>query len=206
MTRRAAIYLRVSTGGDQTTDNQRQALEAVALRSGWTVVGIYDEVGKSGALGRDKRPEYDRLRRDATLRGFDVVLVWSIDRLGRSLRELLEFMEELNGFGVDLFVHEQALDTTTPSGRIVFQVIGAVAEFERHLIKERVKAGLTRARAEGKQLGRPPKPNPKTPEVLAARRAGQSVRCIAGEVGLSVGAVHKILKANSADLEIIQPE
>ena len=152
--RRAALYLRVSTDR-QSTDNQERELREIAARTGWDIVEVYCDHGISGAKGRDKRPAYDALLRDATRRRFDVVMAWSVDRLGRSLQDLVGLLSELHGLGIDLFLHQQGLDTTTPSGKAMYGMTGVFAEFERSMIRERVNAGLARARAQGKTLGRP---------------------------------------------------
>lgn len=154
MTRRAAIYLRVSTDG-QTTENQRRELAAVAERAGWQIVEIYEDAGISGAKGRDKRPAFDKLCKDAARRRFDVVAAWSVDRLGRSLQDLVAFLSDIHGFGIELYLHQQGIDTTTPAGKAMFQMLGVFAEFERAMIRDRVHAGLARAKANGKTLGRP---------------------------------------------------
>lgn len=192
MIKRAAIYLRVSTDG-QTTENQRRLLMEVADRAGWDVVEVYEDHGVSGAKGRDQRPAFDRLCKDANRRKFDVVMAWSVDRLGRSLQDLLTFLGELHAVGVDLFLHQQGVDTTTPAGKAMFQMMGVFAEFERAMIQDRIRAGLDRARAQGKRLGRPPLNEAKRDEILEARQRGLSVRRISTEVGLSVGAVHRIV-------------
>jgi DNA invertase Pin-like site-specific DNA recombinase len=153
--RRAAVYLRVSTL-DQTTANQERELREVASRMGCEIVKVYKDHGISGAKGRDKRPAFDALCRDAAQRKFDMVIAWSVDRLGRSLQDLVAFLSELHALKVDLFLHQQGLDTTTPAGKAMFQMMGVFAEFERAMIAERVRAGLRRAKDEGKQLGRPP--------------------------------------------------
>jgi DNA invertase Pin-like site-specific DNA recombinase len=152
--KRVALYLRVSTDG-QTTENQRLALEAVAEQRGWTVVATYGDNGISGAKGRAKRPELDRLLKDAGRAQFNVVMAWAMDRLGRSLADLIDTLRTLEAGHVDLFLHQQAIDTTTPAGRMFFHVTGAFAEFERDMIRSRVNAGLARARARGVRLGRP---------------------------------------------------
>src|SRR5204863_9124683 len=139
--KRAAIYLRVSTTG-QTVENQRRELEQVAERRGWTVAATYEDAGISGAKGRDKRPGLDQMLKDASRRKFDVVMSWAIDRLGRSLQDLLGTIQDLEAVGVDLYLDQQNIDTTTPSGRLLFQVTGAFAEFERTMIRQRVRAGL----------------------------------------------------------------
>src|SRR3979411_3076002 len=152
--KRAVLYLRVSTI-EQTTANQERELREVASRMGCEIVKVYKDHGISGAKGRNQRPAFNELCRDATLRKFDLVMAWSVDRLGRSLQELISFLSELHALGIDLFLHQQGLDTTTPSGTAMFQMLGVFAQFERAMIRERVRAGLKRARAEGKQLGRP---------------------------------------------------
>jgi DNA invertase Pin-like site-specific DNA recombinase len=151
---RIALYLCVSTS-EQTTANQRCEFETWAARSGHEIVAVYEDAGVSGTRGRDKRPGFDRMLKDAARRRFAVLAVWSVDRLGRSLQDLMWTLQELRAAGIDLFLHQQALDTRTPSGRAMFQILGVFAEFERAIIVERVNAGLARARAEGKRLGRP---------------------------------------------------
>jgi DNA invertase Pin-like site-specific DNA recombinase len=151
--KRVGIYLRVSTDS-QTSENQRRELEAVAARSGWHVVGFYEDAGISGAKGRDKRPGFDRLLKDATARNVNMIAAWSVDRLGRSLQHLVGFLTELQALGCDLYLHQQSIDTTTPSGRAMFQMCGVFAEFERAMIRERVNAGIARARDSGVKLGR----------------------------------------------------
>ena len=190
--KRAAIYIRVSTDG-QTVDNQRLELEQAAKRSGWKIVGIYDDNGVSGAKPREQREAFDRLCRDATRREFDVVMSWSVDRLGRSLQDLVGFLGELHAVGVDLYLHQQGIDTTTPAGKAMFQMMGVFAEFERSMIQERVKAGLRRARAQGKKLGRP-RVNGKTEKaIMAARAEGLGKRKIAKQLGIGVSTVNRIL-------------
>src|SRR3954465_14817267 len=152
--KRAVLYLRVSTI-DQTTANQERELRQIAAHMGCEIVKVYKDHGISGAKGRDKRPAFDALCRDATKRQFDVVMAWSVDRLGRSLQDLMGFLSELDAIGIDLFLHQQGLDTTTPAGKAMFQMMGVFAEFERAIIQERVRAGLARAKGEGKVLGRP---------------------------------------------------
>ena len=152
--KRAVLYLRVSTI-DQTTANQERELREVASRMGCEITHVYKDHGISGAKSRDERPEFDRLLRDAAQRKFDLVMAWSVDRLGRSLQDLVSFLSELHALRIDLFLHQQGLDTQSPSGKAMFQMMGVFAEFERAMIAERVRAGLRRAKDEGKQLGRP---------------------------------------------------
>jgi DNA invertase Pin-like site-specific DNA recombinase len=153
MNRLVGIYLSVSTD-EQTTKNQRQELEAVAARAGWEVVAFYEDAGISGAKGRGKRPGFDRLLEDATTRKINMIAAWSVDRLGRSLQDLVGFLGELQAVGCHLYLHQQAVDTTTPSGKAMFQMCGVFAEFERAMIVGRLNAGLARARASGVEMGR----------------------------------------------------
>lgn len=193
--RRVAIYLRVSTA-DQTTRNQRRELREVAERHGWHVVHVFEDAGLSGAKGRDERPGLDALLKAIARREVDMVAAWSVDRLGRSLIDLLGFLRELHAKNVDLFLYQQGLDTSTPSGRAMFQMLGVFAEFERAMIRERVNAGLARARADGTQLGRRKVEDTDAGKVAAARalRAkGMGLRRIARDVGLGVGTVMRLV-------------
>jgi hypothetical protein len=142
---------------------------------GCEIVRVYKDHGISGTRGRDKRPAFNKLCRDAARREFDVVMAWSVDRLGRSLQDLVGFLSELHALKVDLFLHQQGLDTTTPAGKAMFQMMGVFAEFERAMIAERVRAGLARARGEGKRLGRPPIAPELQKRILDPRASGGSV-------------------------------
>jgi DNA invertase Pin-like site-specific DNA recombinase len=168
--KRVGVYLRVSTD-EQTIDNQREALRAAAEARGWMVVEEFVDDGVSGTKGRDKRPGFDRLLQAVTRRRIDLVAAWSVDRLGRSLQDLVGFLGELRGAGVDLYLDRQAVDTTTPAGRALFQMLGVFAEFERSIIVERVNAGIARARLRGTKSGRPIGRPPLAPERDAAIRA-----------------------------------
>jgi DNA invertase Pin-like site-specific DNA recombinase len=195
--RRAALYLRVSTDG-QTVENQRLALEAVCEQRGWQVVQVYSDNGISGAKGRTQRPGLDALLKDASRGRFDVVMAWALDRLGRSLLDLLDTLGELEAAGVALILHQQAIDTTTPAGRMFFQVTGAFAEFERAMIRSRVRAGLERAKARGVRLGRP-KTGAKVEAVIRARLAtGEGIKKVAKAVGVGNGTVSRIKAAMAA--------
>ena len=192
--RRAAVYLRVSTL-DQTTANQERELREVAGRMGCEIVKVYKDHGISGAKGRDKRPAFDALCRDAAQRKFDMVMAWSVDRLGRSLQDLVGFLSELHALRIDLFLHQQGLDTTTPAGKAMFQMMGVFAEFERAMIQERVRAGLRRAKDEGKQLGRPRIAASLEERILAALKAPgrtEGVRKIAARFGVDPSTVQRI--------------
>ena len=151
--KRVAIYLRVSTS-KQDTNNQRRELLAVAARSGWDVVRVYEDAGISGAKGRDERPGLDAMLKAVNAREFDMVAAWSVDRLGRSLTDLLGILQSLHDKGTDLFLHQQGLDTSTVAGKAMFQMLGVFAELERGIIRERINAGLARAKENGTKLGR----------------------------------------------------
>jgi DNA invertase Pin-like site-specific DNA recombinase len=188
------MYLRVSTV-DQTTANQERELREIADRAGWEIVKIYKDHGISGAKGRDKRPAFDALCKAASAREFDVVMAWSVDRLGRSLQDLIGFLGELHATGIDLFLKQQGLDTSTPAGKALFQMMGVFAEFERSMIQERVRAGLARARSEGKRLGRPRIEPELEKRILAAlNKPGRTegVRKIAERFGVDASTVQRI--------------
>jgi len=152
-TKRAAIYARVSTDG-QTTENQLRELRLVAERNGWLIVQEFVDQGISGAKGREQRPAFDALWKCAIRKEFEVVMVWAVDRLGRSLSHLVNFLSEIHAKKVDLFIHQQGIDTTTPAGKALFGMMGVFAEFERAMIQERVKAGIKRVRAKDQRWGR----------------------------------------------------
>jgi DNA invertase Pin-like site-specific DNA recombinase len=189
--KRAAVYLRVSTV-DQTTANQERELRQIAGRSGLEIVKVYKDHGVSGAKGRDKRPQFDALLNDATKRQFDVVMAWSVDRLGRSLQDLCAFLSEIHSLGIDLFLHQQGIDTRTPAGKALFGMMGVFAEFERAMIQERVRAGLARAKDSGKRLGRPPLPKEKEDAIRAALAGGLSVRKTAAQFKVNPSTVQNI--------------
>ena len=192
--KRAVLYLRVSKQG-QTIENQRSELERVATAKGWRIVASFKDEGISGAFGREVRAQYDAMLKQGVQAKYDVVLAWDVSRLSRSLSELITTMDELHACGIDLYLHQQAVDTTTPAGKAMFQMCGVFAEFERGMLSERVKAGLNRARDEGKVLGRPTKiVNLKG--ILEDRLLGKTIRQIAKEQNLSIGKVHKVLKSN----------
>ena len=162
--KRVALYCRVSTDG-QTTENQRRELHAVIERNGWTIATEYIDHGISGAKGRKDLPQFDALLRAVARKEFDVVAAWSVDRLGRSLQDLVGFLSDLQAKNVDLYLHQQALDTSTPSGKAMFGMLGVFAEFERSII-QRVKQGLP---------GRAPREKPSVGPERAARSRTASV-------------------------------
>jgi DNA invertase Pin-like site-specific DNA recombinase len=189
---RAVLYLRVSTANGQTTDNQRLELEAVAGRNGWRVVEIYEDAGISGAKGREKRPAFDRMLKAAVRREFDVIMAWSVDRLGRSLQDLVAFLSDIHAKGIELYLHQQGIDTTTPSGKAMFQMMGVFAEFERAMVRERVLAGLKRARANGKKLGRPTISAAKERAIRADVAAGLGFRKIMARHRVGTSVIQRI--------------
>ena len=189
--KRAALYVRVSTDG-QTVENQTQELRQIAERRGWEIVETYGDAGVSGSKGRDKRPGLDQLLKDASRRKFDVAMSWAIDRLGRSLIDLLGTVQHLEACGVDLYLDQQNIDTTTPAGKLMFQITGAFAEFERSMIRQRVKLGLKRAVAQGRRLGRPPINDELERKARRELRKGTGILKVAKLVGLGTGTVHRI--------------
>jgi len=195
---KAALYLRVSTTNGQTTDNQRRELEAVAAQLKHEVIEIYEDKGISGAKGRDKRPAFDRLHHDITARKFDIVMAWSVDRLGRSLQDLIPFLEHIHAKQIGLYLHRQGVDTTTPAGKAMFQMLGVFAEFERAMIRERVVSGMIRAKAKGtksgKAIGRPELPEAKREAIrLAYERKEGSYRTLAKRFEVAVMTVRKAI-------------
>ena len=193
--KRVAFYLRVSTGS-QTVENQRLELQRVADQRGWHVVEIYSDNGISGAKGREQRPAFDRLCRDAAAGKLDLIAAWSIDRIGRSLAHLVEFVDELRAENVGLYLHQQQVDTSTAAGRAFLQMAGVFAEFEREIIRERVHSGLARARAKGKRLGRPTTVTDATERrIRKMLAAGTGKLKIARTLGVGTSTVQRIAAA-----------
>jgi DNA invertase Pin-like site-specific DNA recombinase len=192
MGKRVALYVRVSTDG-QSVENQKRELEAAAKRHGWNVVSVFSDQGVSGT--KESRPAFDKLLLGIQRKDFDVVAAWSVDRLGRSLIHLLGFLGELKAKGVDLYLHQQGVDTSTPGGKALFSMLGVFAEFERAMIVERVHAGLRRAKAQGKTLGRPRV----APEVESRIRRelgkGTGIKSTARKLGVGVGTVQRVKAA-----------
>lgn len=192
---KAVIYARVSTS-NQTCDNQISALRAAAARNGWKIVREIKDEGVSGAKGRTERPGWDELHHVVQRKEADIVLVWSMDRLGRSISELVGFMKELTAVGVDLYCEQQSLNTQTPSGRMCFAIFAAMGEYERELIRERVLAGLETARRNGRKLGRPSNVTAGTKAaVTELRQRGMSIGAIAKTLKIGVGTTVKFLAA-----------
>src|SRR3984957_6680901 len=181
---RVAIYSPVSTD-NQTTENKERELRAIAEHIGWTVVKVYRDKGVSGAKSRQDRPAFDALCKDASRRQFDLIAAWSVDRLGRSLQDLVGFLTEIHALGVNLFLHQQGVDTTTPAGKALFQMMGVFAEFERAMIQQRAKA-------QRKVLGRPSTQLEKVEAIKAGLRAGSAgIIKLAKLHGVGVGTVQR---------------
>ena len=197
MHKRAAIYVRVSTDR-QTVENQLRELRQIAERRGWEVVKEYDDAGISGSKARNDRPGLDEMLKDAQRRRFDVVMAWAIDRLGRSLIDLLGTIQQLETCGVDLYLDQQAIDTTTPTGRLMFQITGAFAEFERSMIRQRIRAGLRRAVEAGKQLGRPKIDPALEKRIQSQLRAGKGMLAVAKALGVGTSTVQRIAREMEA--------
>jgi DNA invertase Pin-like site-specific DNA recombinase len=192
---RTAIYARVSTTGQgQSPEMQVRELREYCERRSWQITSEYVDVGISGA--KESRPELNRLMADAHRRRFEAVVVWKFDRFARSVSHLLRALETFNALGIAFVSLSEQMDTSTPTGKMVFTVLGAVAELERSLIAERVRAGLRNARAKGKRLGRPPIVLDAA-RIAALRASGRSWRDIANELGISVGKVHAAAQQRS---------
>ena len=191
---RVGFYLRVSTAG-QTVDNQRLELQRVADQRGWQVAGEYVDHGISGAKGRDGRPALKRLEKDAAQGKLDVVAAWSIDRLGRSLSQVALLMADLAERNVALYLHQQQVDGTTSAGKAMLGMAAVFAEFERAVTIERINAGLARARAQGKRLGRPPVERRTETRIRKLRDKGMGKLRIARELGCGVSTVQRVLAA-----------
>lgn len=189
--KKVAIYSRVSTSS-QTVENQNRELEEVAKRLNWQIIATLCDEGISGAKGRDKRPAFDELMNLVSRKEVDMIACWSVDRLGRSLQHLVSFLDDISERGVDLYLHQQNLDTSTPSGRAMFQMISVFSEFERSMIQERVRSGLERAKASGVKLGRPRLELTKKQRIEKLLSTGKSINSVAKLVRVGTGTVHRI--------------
>ena len=198
-TPKVAIYARVSTTG-QTVENQLRELQAVAARHGWEVAGVFRDQAISGSRGREKRPGLDKLLQAVARREVDLVAAWSVDRLGRSLQDLLSVLGEIHAKGCELYLHQQGIDTRTPGGKALFQMMGVFAEFEREMIRERINAGLARAKAAGRIGGRPPVTSDKEARVRELLRDGMGIVKVAKQVGVGTSVAQRI----AAELKAVQ--
>ena len=192
--KKVCFYVRVSTD-KQTTENQINALREVAERSRYEIVKIYSDNGISGSKGREDRPGLQEMMKDAINRQFEIVMCWSIDRLGRSVTHLIEIMNELNDLKVDMFFAQQSIDTQTSSGRMIFGIFSSLASFEREIIRERVMAGLDRARKNGVKLGRPSSVNNGIRNaVLILKGNGVGVRETCRKLGIGCATYYSAIK------------
>ena len=195
MSNRCAIYSRCSTS-DQTVENQIRELKEIAERKGLIVVSQFSDEAISGAKGRDQRKGFDRLIKGAVRKDFDLILVWSVDRLGRSLQDLVSFLNEIHSVDCDLYIHQSGIDTTTPSGKMMFQMCGVFAEFERGMTSDRVKCGQERAKSQVKHIGRPSSLNEGlSHSIKYMREQGVGIRRIATDLKVGVSTVYKVLEA-----------
>jgi len=192
--KRCAIYTRVSTLS-QTTDNQLLELQKIAELKGYVVTEIFTDEGISGAKGREIRTGFNNIIKGAIKKDFDIILTWSVDRLGRSLQDLVSFLSEIHSVGCDLYIHQSGIDTSTPSGKMMFQMIGCFAEFELSIIRNRVIAGQQRAKSQGKHIGRPSNLNEGlTHSIKYMKGQGVGIRKIARELKVGIGTVYKVLE------------
>jgi DNA invertase Pin-like site-specific DNA recombinase len=201
--KRASLYVRVSTDR-QTVENQVQALTAIAEHRGWEIVAVYSDQGVSGAKGRKDRPDFDRMLTDASRGKFDVVMAFALDRIGRSLSDLLATIKHLKECNVGLFIDKanadgDVIDTTTAVGKLLFTIVGAFSEFERDMIVQRVRAGLDRARESGTKSGRPfgrPRIDPKKEGAIqrALAKGDKGLLKIAAQFGVGSGTIQRIKK------------
>ena len=197
MSKRVAIYARVSTADkNQTVENQLRDLQAMASRMDWIIVEVFTDAGISGAKGRDKRPAFDALLKGVTRKDFDLIAAWSICRLGRSLPDLVSFLGDIQSKGVDLYVHTQGLDTSTPSGAMMFQMLSVFSSYERVMIRERILSGLRRST---KKSGRNPMPADRLEAIKRSLKDGVGIRATARLHNASPNTVIKIARENMAD-------
>ena len=188
--KKCVIYSRVSTQG-QEVENQIKLLKQIANQKGYELVEIISDV-MSGAKGRKERKGFDKLIKGSIRKEWDSILVWSVDRLGRNLKDLVSFLDEINAVGCELYIHQSGIDTSTPAGKMMFQMVGMFAEFERSMISERVKLGMART---DKKLGRPTNMNQgMIHSIKFMREQGIGVKKIATDLSIGVGTVYKVLE------------
>jgi DNA invertase Pin-like site-specific DNA recombinase len=196
--KRVAVYVRVSTS-DQTCENQKRELRAWTRAAGHKVVCVFEDSGISGAYGLDKRPGFNAMLKAAVKREFDILAVWSSDRIGRSMPDLLEVLQTIRSTGTQLYLHTQGLDTTTPSGRALYQMLGVFSELEREMIVARVNAGIARARQQGtrsgKPIGRPKVSDAKERAIRAELAKGTGILKTARKLGVGTGTVQRIVNS-----------
>jgi len=189
-----AIYARVSTAS-QTVENQLIELRDAAKRLGWNVTHEVIDEGISGSKGRSDRPGFDRIFELVEQKAVGAVMAWSVDRIGRSLQDLVALMKELQRNSVDLYCHQQSINTATPAGRMTFSIFGALGEYERSLIIERIHSGIARAKAEGVRFGRPRVYGAEVrAQVIELRATGMRMRDIARQLGVGFGTVWRVCR------------
>ena len=194
MSKKVCLYARVSTTC-QSVERQLEELRLVAERNGWEIVDRYIDLGISGSTGRDKRPELDRMLKDSIKKKFDVVMCWSIDRLGRSLQNCLEILNDLSAKNIDLYFDQQSIDSTTPTGKLMFSMVSAFSEFEKEMIRERVMSGLENARKKGRIGGRPTNLSSTIKDkILQMKTEGKSIREIKNICSVGTSSVYKVLE------------
>ena len=192
--KRVALYVRVSTD-DQNVQNQIDVLHDVAKQRGWTVIEIYKDEGISGAKGKDRRPGFRKLCSDATNGKFDMIAAWSVDRLSRSLQDLVMFFNDMSALNVGLYLHQQSVDSSTPSGMAMLQMSAVFAQFERSMLMERIHAGIARARRAGKVFGRP-RVSSSVEQLIRRHRAnGVPIRKCAKLCGVGVSVVQRVARS-----------
>jgi DNA invertase Pin-like site-specific DNA recombinase len=189
---RVGIYLRVSTA-DQTTQNQRIELQRVAEQRGWNVIEVYEDHAVSGAKARDQRPAFQRMATDAAKGRINMVAAWALDRLGRTSRDVINFISDLPNQGVSLYLHKEQLDTSSPVGKLVLTIMAGVAEMERSRLVERINAGLARAKSQGKRIGRPTVASQIEQQILELRSTGMGMRKIAKQLNCGNSTVQRVL-------------
>lgn len=189
---RVALYARLGTDG-KTPETQLQELQKIADQNGWKVVQEFMDQGIRLSKGKDQRPKFDEMLQGVKEGDFDLIMTWSVDRLGRSLPHLISFLDELYLSKIDLFLHKQGINTTTPAGKMLFQMLDVFSEFERSMIQERVNTGLIRARAQGKQLGRPKVSTVVENKIRELRSTGKGIRKIANELRVGVSTVIRVI-------------
>ena len=193
MTKRVAIYARVSTS-EQSPENQVLELKEVAHHMKWSVIETYIDYGVSGAKDRESRASFKALCEASIRREFDIIMAWSVDRLGRSLQQLVAFLSDIHAKRIDLYHHKQGIDTTTPTGKAMFHLCGVFAEFERAIIRERVCSGLNRARNHGKILGRPRVKQGIEEEIIKHRKESMGIKKIARQLKIGVSVVQRVVR------------
>lgn len=192
---KVVLHTRVSDNR-QNPDNQINELKEIARRYDWTIIKKYCDHGISGAKGRDKRPAFDEMIKSGLRKEYDLVMFWAVDRASRNLTDLVQMMDDLNSKNVGMYFHQQAIDTSTPSGAAMIQMAGVFASFERSMLRARILASHSRARAEGKTIGRPSMLNDGLiSSVKFMREKGLGIKRIAKELGIGVGTVYKAIEA-----------